>query len=408
MMEVDVLIGSDHYWELATGEVRRGDSGPVAIKTRLGWVLSGMMPASSQHQPSSASLSLISTHTLRIDGLPETTKSLDDTLRSFWELESLGIKNPERSVQEEFSENIHFKDGRYEVSLPWRESHPMLPDNYHLCEKRLQGLLRRLRQDPTVLREYDSIIQAQIGRGIVQEVECLEHTTVGQVHYLPHHAVIRRDKETSKVRIVYDASAKYAGPSLNECLYAGPKFDQRILDILLRFRVHRVALAADIEKAFLMVSISEEDRDVLRFLWIDDITKGTPEIRSLRFARVVFGVSSSPFLLNATIKHHLDSHSASLPELVEKLSKSIYVDDIITGAQDEDKAYQLFMESKAVLKRGGFKLRKFITNSSSLQQEINTTENEFDSRLNPQGMSDTEETYAKATLGPNQRMHSGD
>ncbi len=94
-------------------------------------------------------------------------------------------------------------------------------------------------------------------------VEVVEESEYPMVHYLPHHAVIRKDKHTMKLRVVYDASAKSEGPSLNDCLLTGPKFD---LDILLRFRAHEVALAADIEKAFLMVSVADKDRDVLRFL----------------------------------------------------------------------------------------------------------------------------------------------
>ena len=152
----------------------------------------------------------------------------------------------------------------------------MLPDNYQLCVKRLHGLLRRLRQDPNMLDQYDSIIRDQIKQGIVQPVEPQQTTVAGKVHYLPHHAVIRRDKETTKLRIVYDASARSDGPSLNNCLYTGPKFDQRIMDILQRFRTYKVALVADIEKAFLMVSMSEGDRDILRFLWIDDVLKDKP------------------------------------------------------------------------------------------------------------------------------------
>ena len=82
-------------------------------------------------------------------------------------------------------------------------------------------------------------------------------TGVSKVHYLPHHAIVRRDKQITRLRIVFDALAKCDGPSLNECLYIGPKFDQSILDILLHFRTHQVVLTADIEKAFLMVSISK-------------------------------------------------------------------------------------------------------------------------------------------------------
>ena len=98
-------------------------------------------------------------------------------------------------------------------------------------------------------------------------------TSAGEVHYLPHHAVIKHDKETTKLRVVYDASSRSGGPSLNDCLYTGPKFNQNVFDILLRFRSYRVSLTADIEKAFLMISVNQRDCDALRFLWVDNVTK---------------------------------------------------------------------------------------------------------------------------------------
>ena len=104
---------------------------------------------------------------------------------------------------------------------------------------------------------------------------------------MPHHAVVRKDKETTNVRVVYDASVRSTGYSLNECLHRGPKFEQRILDILLQFRTYPIALTADLEKAFLMVSVAEEDRDVKSFLWVDDIDSNSPTTQVLRFARVV-------------------------------------------------------------------------------------------------------------------------
>jgi len=117
---------------------------------------------------------------------------------------------------------------------------------------------------------------------------------------------VKNDNTTTKVRGVFDASAKTNGPSLNECLHIGPRFNQRILDILLKFCVHKVALTGDIEKAFLMVSVEEKDRDVLRFIWTDDVEKEPMNYQVYRFTRVVFGVAASPFLLN---------HSTSLREI---------------------------------------------------------------------------------------------
>lgn len=110
---------------------------------------------------------------------------------------------------------------------------------------------------------------------------------------------------------------KSSGPSLNNSLYTGPKFDQKILDILLRFvlEISKVALTADIEKAFLMISVAEADCDVLRFLWVSE----DPKVIVLRFIRVVFRVSSSPFLLNATIKYHVEKYASKCLELVRDL-----------------------------------------------------------------------------------------
>ena len=398
-MEVDLLVGSDHYWELTTGRVSRGEDGPIAVETKLGWVLSGPVSAAEQ------SMSLITTHTLRVDTHEE--RHLDDTLRAFWELESLGIAGFDRSVHQDFEDHISFKDGRYEVSLPWKHPHPILPDNFKLSEKRLQSVLRRLRQSPDILQEYDSIIRKQLELGIVKPVQDTDSGEVGEVHYLPHHAVVRRNKETTKVRVVYDASAKSAGPSLNECLFTGPKFEQKILDILLRFRSYPIALTADIEKAFLMVSVSEKDQDVLRFLWVDDITKTNPEVQVFQFTRVVFGISSSPFLLNATVDHHLKLFSAVNPELVDILLRSFYVDDVVAGAMDENSALKLYEESKQVLREGGFNLRKFTTNSPQLQKVIDRKENPpTDSITVCSG--DLDETYAKSTFGTVQTMSPTD
>ena len=399
VMEVDLLIGSDYYWSFVTGETRRGDGGPVAVRTKLGWVLSGMVPGQR------SSHSLLTTHVLRVDASPHHTENLEELLHSFWNLESLGIEDPESSVLEEFTKTVCFKEGRYEVSLPWKDACPPLPDNYELSKKRLGGLLNRLKQSPDIMHEYDTIIKTQLQHGIVEEVDQPDKSVTGRIHYLPHHAVVRKDKETTKVRVVYDASARSTGCSLNECLHRGPKFEQRILDILLRFRTYPVALTADLEKAFLMVSVSEEDRDVLRFLWVDDVGSDTP---TTRFARVVFGVSSSPFLLNATLQCHLNQYTTSHTELVRRLTQSMYVDDIVSGAQNEQQAYELYLDSKEVFRRGGFNLRKFVTNSAPLQQMINEQEGLTVASNAPSRVSHSDETYTKATLGAALPMQFGE
>ena len=260
-LEVDFLMGSDIYWDIVTGEVVGGPDGPVALNTRLGWVLSGPIQMSDV-----SSVNFASSHTLRIDS---STEVLDKRRQLLWELESFGVRAEEDPVQEQFMESIQMVNGRYQVSLPWREYHEPLPTNHELSLKRLLGLLRRLKQQPEVLAEYDKTIQEQRSKGIVERVEAGDVGEPGRVHYLPHHTVIRWDKQTTKVRVVYDASSSAVGPSLNNCLHTGPKYNQ-ILEILIRFRMYPVAVVADIEKAFLMISVDPRDRDFLTFLWVKD------------------------------------------------------------------------------------------------------------------------------------------
>ena len=197
-------------------------------------------------------------------------------------------------------------------------------------------------------------------KGIVERVQPMKKEP-DKVHYLPHHAIIRRDKDI--------------GPWSNSCLHTGPKFNQKILEILLRFRSYPIALVADIEKAFVMVSVDPRDQDVLRFLWVKDICADEPEIVMLRFIRVVFGISSSPFLLNATI-HRVNQYTEPQPDLVEKLMQCTYVDDVVSGADNEEQAYQFYRESKEMLLDGSINLRKFVTNSHSLHVRIDQREAE--------------------------------
>ena len=128
------------------------------------------------------------------------------------------------------------------------------------------SLLSRLRNDPGVLKEYRAVIQEQLNAGIVERVE-EDGAGEAEVHYLAHHPVVHQDKQTTIVRVVYDASAKTnGGPSLNDCLYCGPPLSETIADVLVRFRCHKTALVGDLEKALLMISVAEDDCDALRFL----------------------------------------------------------------------------------------------------------------------------------------------
>ena len=205
------------------------------------------------------------------------------------------------------------------MKLPFREHHDILPDNYENAVLRLKSNLKRLNNQPEVLQEYDSIIQEQLKAGIIEKVNADEIPEVGKTHYIPHHPVIRKQALSTKLRIVFDTSNRLNSnsPSLNDILYVGPPLTPLILDILLRFRAKRIGLVADVEKAFHQISIDPKDRNCLRFVWIDDVKKKDPDIVIFRFARVPFGVNSSPFLLNGTLKYHIEKYQLEDPKLVD-------------------------------------------------------------------------------------------
>ena len=344
------------------------------MQTCFGWVLSGPVPgviAESHVTCSNISHVL----TAQTHSSQQELVHLEKKLQAFWDLDTLGIKEGEESVYEKFLEDVSFRGGRYCVRLPWKSPRIMLPDNLELSQRRLFNLLKGLQQSPHILTRYDEIIRDQLRQGIVETIDPSDAGPIGATHYLPHHAVVREDMLTTKLHIVYDASARSNGPSLNDCLYAGPTFGQNILDILLRFRLFQIAVTADIEKAFLMVSVAEVNRNALRFLWVDDITAQLPRLVVMHFTRVVFGVSASSFLLNAMIRKHVKGYRDGDHSFVEKFNRSIYVDDLTFGEKTEAKALELYEKSRQCLSQAGFTLRKFMSNSPTLQARMSSQDN---------------------------------
>ena len=151
-----------------------------------------------------------------------------------------------------------------------------LNNGYKTCKARLNQLRAKLQQDRSLFQEYNEIFQTQLQDGIIEQVPNLKDNC----HFLPHHGVKKMDRETTKLRIVFDASAKIdkASLSLNDCLEKGPNGIPHLFDILLKFRSHSIGLTADIEKAFHQIVIEPKDKDALKFLWFDDINKVRPEI----------------------------------------------------------------------------------------------------------------------------------
>jgi hypothetical protein len=188
--------------------------------------------------------------------------------------------------------------------------------------------------------------------------------------------VIRQDKETTKLRVVFDGSAKPSKDdlSLNDCLQKGPNLVPHLFDTVVNFRGYPIGLVADIEKAFHQIHIAPDDRKMLKFLWFEDISQDPPTLKEYEFRRLPFGLTPSRAILSSTISHHLSRYKEIEPEIVSLLLESLYVDDFAGGAYDDDEALHIYRTSHDLMSKGGFKLRKWHSNSASIRDFIATQE----------------------------------
>ena len=207
-------------------------------------------------------------------------------------------------------------------------------------------------------------------------------------HYIPHHAVVNPSKTTTKVRVVYDAYAKTKqdNKSLNDCLYRGPVLLQDLTGILLRFRLNKVAIVADIEKAFLQIGLNEKQKDVTRFFWLKNLNNLNVDnnIQVFRFCRVPFGIISSPFLLSATLDFHLKMHNSPI---ADKIRRNIYVDNVITGTESTERAGKFYRESKEIFAHASMNLRDWTSNDTSVQKEISACDRSNGEKVKVLGLS---------------------
>ncbi|XP_074649042.1 uncharacterized protein LOC141904356 [Tubulanus polymorphus] len=354
--EINLLIGADYYWSIVENEVVRG-AGPTAVSSKLGFLLSGPINLNAN------------TSVLHTTCLLNTIHSNDEfsKLSNYWDLEVIGIKETIKSETmnfETYRDNYLKRDtsGKYIANLPWKEDYPPLPTNFDICTARTRSMVKRL--SPELRQKYNAIIAEQLSR---EFIEIVENDDKSQGHYIPHHSV-KKESITTPIRIVYDCSCKQGdNPSLNDCLESGPSLINDLVQILIRFRTNNVAFTSDIEKAFLNVKLGENDRNFTKFLWLSDPTDPDSPFKVYRFKSVLFGSTSSPFILNSVVKTHLQSENT---EISIDMQSNIYVDNVLSGSHNAKKAIEYFEEATNTMSRGGFILRSWATNDPELRSLI--------------------------------------
>lgn len=251
------------------------------------------------------------------------------------------------------------------VRLPFSNTDRRLGASRGLALRRLTALERRFQSNATLKAEYNKVIEEYLELNYLSVVK--ESNEDG--YYMPHHAVFKDSSDTTKLRVVFDASAKADnGVSLNDLLLIGPTIQDKLFAQLIRFRTYKYVITADIKKMYLQILVHADDRCYQRILW-----RRNKEIETFQFNTLTFGVASSPFLATRVLKKLADDEHRAFPRAAEVLKSHMYMDDLLSGAESIDEARAIRDELIALLARGGFAIRQWAANDENIINDLPTS-----------------------------------
>lgn len=361
--EVDVLIGLDYYWDFVSGRVKRQKDKPIAVESILGWMLQKNGGEKAKNSTKATSM-FIST---------SEGNEINQQLKKFWEVEEVGSSEDiqwsieETNVHRKFKETItHEPDGKYQVRLPTKDGVTNLSSNKSGAIARYKSLIVRLEKNPELGLKYRQALTEFMENEFVEKIE--EEKEPDLCYYFPHHPVINENKQTTKVRPVFEANASDEdSKSLNDYLYKGPPLQPQLNSVVMRFRINPIAFIADVKKMFLMIKLHPKDRDLLRFIWEDPLDKS---MSIYRLTVLPFGLSCSPYLAIATVHHHVSTYEKKYPHVVKELIVNTYVDDQLSGAKTLVEAVSSYETEVQIMKEGGMELRKWKSNHPQLNERF--------------------------------------
>ncbi|XP_077265255.1 uncharacterized protein LOC143899130 [Temnothorax americanus] len=363
---VDILIGAGLFWQLICKDyIQRLKGIPRLQRTLLGWI-------------------------------QEET------------LEKRSLTQKEIECERQFHESVKRDEtGRFIVTLP-KKPGVKLGDPGNQALQRLYSLERRFRGDPALKNAYVQFMEDYETQGHMSSMGPGPDTStkVEQSYILPHHPVIKPDSTTTKLRVVFNASAKTSlGTSLNDKLFAGPNKQKSLFCIVLRFRSHPFVITADIAAMFRQILVCEEDRDLQLILWRSDPSQ---PVQIFRMNTVTYGTACAPYLalsclkrlaieelerfLKATLtveemkmfreirlkieelkkflKEALDNEKLEFLQAILVLLEDFYMDDVLSGASTIEEAIALRQQLLELLQRGQFPLRKWRSNDPRILEEL--------------------------------------
>ena len=367
---IDVLLGADvlPYIQTRSGP----ESSIIAVETVFGHAFMGTYQSAGSEQPTKATIQVAISQPS-----PSQEDQLSSALTRFWEMEEPPSQKPAFTIEEKIVQAEYALTHSYDpIAEKYTVVLPRKPEELKLGESRSRALQRFHQAEKSLLRKgiWSTFQQ------VVQEYLDLDHARLctpaelllppSESYHLPMHSVVKASSTTTKVRVVFDASAPtVSGLSLNDILAVGPMLHPNLDQILLRFRSYRVALSGDISKMYREILLSPSDQQFHRFMWRPQVDQ---EVKTYCMKRVTFGVVSSPYLAVQTLQQTATDHGQDYPVAQYHVHNSFYVDDLLGGADTVEGAVALQSQLSEVLTKGGFTLRKFRSSSAEVLSKIPT------------------------------------
>ncbi|XP_075163105.1 uncharacterized protein LOC142235730 [Haematobia irritans] len=360
---VDILLGGNLYPLILLKGVEHGILGSlVAQETVFGWVITGPTNVSGSRRKVNVSLC--------------TRVSIDDQLKTFWEVEEVpkkSIVSDEDKICEHIysSTTVRTPEGRYMVDLPFRPDNPLSSSKNSNRYVALSQFLRNeksLCRKPELKRMYDDVIQEYLALGHMETVEPPGNSDGGGYFYLPHHGVFKPESTTTKLRVVFNASCPSAnGKSLNDALFTGPVLQADIMSLILNWRMFKYVFNADISKMYRQVVVNPKHVPYQRILY-----RASPddEICDYQLKTVTFGVNCAPFLALRTLLQLAEDEKEKYPIGSKILKYNMYVDDSLVGSHTVKDAVEARDQLIGILKSGGFQLRKWTSNNIDILKDL--------------------------------------
>lgn len=353
---IDILLGAEVFWHLiGIGRIQFGKHQPTLQETELGWLVSGCVQNHKQ------------TH--RINSSCFFTNNDSDQLSRFWELDNIST-DYKSSQEHKTCEEIFIKttsrgtNGRFVVTMPLKAPPECLGNSFIQAKRRFLNLEQKFSKDPIYQQQYTQFINEYINLG---------HMTLNTTndiqspsYFLPHHGVVRESSTTTKLRVVFDASARTTTKrSLNDIQMTGPVVQDDLMSILLRFRQHKYIISADIEKMYRQIEIHNSQRPLQQIIW----RFGPNEpLQTYTLNTVTYGTASAPYLATRCIKQvGVDCTDHNISQVI---TQDFYCDDLLSGSEEESLLLHIAKGVFTELSKAQFHLRKWQSNHTTILQTL--------------------------------------